>query len=221
MIWLVGFCVLGVMLPQAKADSWDQRTIFTFSGPVEIPGRVLPAGTYIFKLVDRTGGNRDIVEVSNKREDKVYGIFITIPDYRMKPTGKVVITFEERAAGSPEAVKGWFYPGDNYGHHFVYPKTKAVQLAKANNTPVPSMPDELKTDNTQQSVAAMKQSPLMAQKPSEEEVEIAEVFEVPPARAEIPKKLPKTASQLTLIGLAGLLSLGMAFSLRFAVAKTK
>ena len=213
---LLGLCMLGAMLPQAKADAWDQRTIFTFSGPVEIPGKVLPAGTYVFNLLDTTGGDRDIVQVSNKRGNKVYGTFITIPDYRMKPTGKVVITFEERAAGSPEAVKGWFYPGENYGHEFVYPKAKAVQLAKANNTPVPSMPDEVPADNT-----AMKQVSLKAQKPNEEEVEIAEVFEVPPVAATIPRELPKTASQLPLIALAGLLSLVMATCLRFAAAKTK
>jgi hypothetical protein len=210
-----------------KADDSDQKTIFTFSGPVEIPGKVLDAGTYVFTVLD-VAGDRDVVQISNKRGNKVYGTFLTIPDYRMKPTGKVVITFDERAAGSPEAVKGWFYPSDNYGHEFVYPKSKAVQLAKANNTPVPSMPEELAANTTQpattkkaQSVAAMKQAPLKAQKSNEEEVEIAEVFEVPPATAAIPRELPKTASQLPMVGLLGLLSLGMALCLRFAAAKTK
>jgi len=217
--------VLGAVLPQVKADVFDQKTIFTFSGPVEIPGKVLDAGTYVFTVVEMQG-DRDIVQVSNKRGNKVYGTFLTIPDYRMKPTGKVVITFDERPAGSPEAVKGWFYPGDTYGHDFVYPKAKAVQLAKANNTPVPSMPDELAADTTQpattkkaQSVVAMKQASLKAQKPNEEEVEIAEVFEVPPATAAIPRELPKTASQLPLVGLLGLLSLTLAICLRFAAAK--
>jgi hypothetical protein len=138
----------------------------------------------------------------------------------MKPTGKPVITFDERSAGSPEAVKAWFYPGDNEGHEFVYPKAKAVELAKVNNTPVPSMPDELAVNTTQpattmkeQSVIAMKQAPLKAQRPSEEEVEIAEVFAIP--------QLPKTASTLPLIGLIGLLSLGMSVGLRFARSTTK
>jgi len=222
----VGLCMLGALLPQLKADEANQKTIFTFSGPVEIPGKVLDAGTYVFKVMDVTG-TRDIVQVSNKRGDKVYGTFITIPDYRMKPTGKVVITFDERPAGSPDAVKGWFYPGDTYGHDFVYPKARAIQLAKANNTPVPSMPDELTANTTMpastvsdQSVVAMKQASLMAEKPNDQEVEVAEVFEVPPAMAAIPRELPKTASQLPLIGLLGLLSLTLAICLRFAAAKT-
>jgi hypothetical protein len=221
---LVGLCILGAMLSPAKADQGDQKTIFTFSDPVEVPGRVLDAGTYVFTVMD-VQGDRDIVQVSNKRGDKLYGTFLTIPDYRAKPTGKPVITFDERAANSPEAVKVWFYPGETYGHEFVYPKAKAVQLAKANKTAVPSMPDELAANTTQpaatkdaQSVVAMKQASLKAQKPNDEEVEIAEVFEVPPAGA---GELPKTASLLPLVGLLGFLSLGMAFWLRLAVAKIK
>jgi hypothetical protein len=212
---LVCFCMLCLILPQAKADAWNQKTIFTFSGPVEIPGKVLPAGTYVFKLADVTS-DRNVVQVFNKRGDKLYGTFLTVPDYRLKLTGKTVITFDERAAGSPEAVKAWFYPGDYYGHQFVYPKAKAVELAKANNAPVPSMPDDVAA-----TPAAMKQAPLKAQQPSGEEVEIAEVFETPPATAQPPARLPKTASTLPLIGLIGLLSLAIGVSLRFAAVKTK
>jgi hypothetical protein len=227
MVLLVGFCVLALMVSHAKADDFDQKTTFTFSGPVEIPGKVLPAGTYVFKLVEQEG-DRDVVQVLNKKENRAFGTFLTISDSRMTPTGKPVITFDERAAGSPEAVKAWFYPGDNYGHEFVYPKARALELAKANSTPVPSMPDELATNTTmpattmkEQSVVAMKQASLKAQKPDEEEVEIAEVFVTPSSAPGLPRQLPKTASQLPLIGLFGLLAIGMAGLLRFGAAKTK
>jgi len=202
------------MLPQAKADDWNQKTIFTFSGPVEIPGQVLIAGTYVFKLAD-SQSDRYIVQVFNKDENHLYGTFLTIPDYRLKPAGKPIITFEERSAGSPEAVRTWFYPGENYGHEFVYPKAKAVQLAKANNTPVASMPNELASNTTKPAatmqephVVELKQTPLKAQQPTEEEVEIAEVFiaqAAPPPP--LPQRLPKTASSLPLIGLLGVFSL--------------
>jgi hypothetical protein len=229
MMLLAGVGMLAAMLPQAKADEWDQKTVFTFSGPVEIPGRVLNAGTYVFKLMD-SDSDRNIVQVFSKDEKHLYGTFLAIPDYRMKPTGKPVITFEERASDSPEAVKAWFYPGENYGHDFVYPKMKAMALAKANNTPVASMPDELAANITKPAttmkephVMAMKQAPLKAQKPTQEEVEIAEVFVAPPpaSASNLPKKLPKTSSPLPLIGLIGLLSLGTAASLRFAAVRTK
>jgi LPXTG-motif cell wall-anchored protein len=225
---------LATLTPRAQADAWNQKTIITFSGPVEIPGQVLPPGTYVFKLMD-SQSDRNIVEVFNKNQDHVYGTFLAIPDYRLKPSGKPIITFEERAAGAPEAVKAWFYPGDNYGHEFVYPKVRALELAKTNNQPVPAMPNELAANTTkpvktmkEQSVMAMKQAPLKAEQPSQQEVEIAEVFTPPPAPpapaakpARLPKRLPKTGSSLPLIGLLGLMSLGAAGALRFLAAKMR
>src|ERR1700722_6981619 len=206
-------CLLASMLPQAKADDWDQKTTFTFSGPVEIPGQVLSAGTYVFKLAD-SASDRSVVQVFNQDQNHFYGTFLTIPDYRLKPAGKPIITFDERAAGSPEAVRAWFYPGENYGHEFVYPKAKAVQLAKANSTPVPSMPNELAANTTKPTttmqethVVEMKQAPLKAQQPTKE-VEIAQVFVTQAApQPALPEKLPTTASSLPLVGLLGLFSL--------------
>src|SRR5579872_6094684 len=109
MMLLAGVGMLGAMLPHAKADEWNQKTVFTFSGPVEIPGRVLQPGTYVFKLADSLS-DRNIVEVYNKDENHLYGIFLAIPDYHLKLADKPIITFEERAAGAPQAVKAWFYP---------------------------------------------------------------------------------------------------------------
>jgi hypothetical protein len=222
----VGLGLLGGMVQRASADDFDQKTVFTFSGPVEIPGQVLSAGTYVFKLAD-SSSDRNIVQVFNKDETNLYGTFLAIPDYRIKPAGKTIITFEERPAGSPEAVKAWFYPGENYGRDFVYPKPKATALAKANNTPVPSMPAEFAANTIKPAatvkaphIVAMSQAPLKAQKPTEEEVEIAEVFAVS-AEAPLPPTLPTTASPLPLIGLVGLLSIGAGVGLRFAAAKAR
>jgi len=219
--------LLGSMLPQAKADDWNQKTIFTFSGLVEIPGQVLTEGTYVFKLAD-SQSDRNIVQVFNKDENHLYGMFLTIPDYRLKPAGKPIITFEERSAGSPEAVRAWFYPGENYGHEFVYPKAKAVQLAKANNTPVASMPNELAPNTTKPAatmqephVVELKQAPLKAQQPTEEEVEIAEVFIAQAAPPSLPQWLPKTASSLPLIGLLGVFLLASGGLLSLLNARCK
>jgi len=221
-----GLGLLGGIVQRAAADDFDQKTVFTFSGPVEIPGQVLSAGTYVFKLAD-SSSDRNIVQVFNKDETNLYGTFLAIPDYRIKPAGKTIITFEERPAGSPEAVKAWFYPGENYGRDFVYPKPKATALAKANNTPVPSMPAEFAANTIKPAatvkaphIVAMSQAPLKAQRPTEEEVEIAEVFAVS-AEAPLPPTLPTTASPLPLIGLVGLLSIGAGVGLRFAAAKAR
>src|SRR5690242_8637418 len=99
---LAFFCLFSAALPNAQADEWNKKTIVTFSGPTEIPGQVLSAGTYVFKLAD-SQSDRNIVQVFNKDETRLYGTFLAIPDYRLEPADKPVITFEERAAGAPEA----------------------------------------------------------------------------------------------------------------------
>lgn len=220
---IIGAGLIGVMTQVAKADSWDQKTMFTFSAPVEIPGQVLLPGTYVFKLAD-SSSDRNIVQVFNKDESHLYGMFLAIADYRLKPSDKPIITFDERPAGTPEAVKAWFYPGDNYGHDFVYPKPKAAALAKANDAPVPSMPAELAQNTTMPAatmqephVVALQTALLKAQTPADDEVELAEVFAV--AADPLPEpapELPRTASNLPLIGILGLFSLGGAICLRFA-----
>jgi hypothetical protein len=175
------FACVGVLaviaLPQAEADASDQETVFTFNGPVEIPGIALSPGTYVFKLAD-SSSDRNIVQVFNKDQTHLYATLLAIPDRRLKPTGKTIITFEERAAGAPEAVRAWFYPDDDYGHEFVYPKVKAAALAKANKQRVVSMPDELTANITKPAktpqephVVAMKQAHLTAQQPTGEEVD--------------------------------------------------
>ena len=52
------------ILPAARADEWDQASKLTFNQPVQIPGRVLPAGTYWFILVDSLS-DRNIVQIFN------------------------------------------------------------------------------------------------------------------------------------------------------------
>jgi len=220
--------LLGAMIPAVQADEWDQKTVFTFSAPVEIPGQVLLSGTYVFKLAE-SSSDRNIVQVFNKDESHLYGTFLAIPDYRIKPADRPIITFDERPVGSPEAVKAWFYPGENYGHDFVYPKAKATALAKANKTPVPSMPTELAQNTTmptqtlqEPQVIAMKTTALKAQTPTEDEVEIAEVFALPAvADAALPAQLPTTASNLPLSGMVGFLSLGAALCLRWGARKVQ
>ena len=211
--------------PRTKADEWNKKTTLTFSAPVEIPGvgaQVLPAGTYVFKLLDSTS-NRHIVQIFNERGDHVYATILAIPNYRLRSSDKTVMTFRERAAGEPEAIRAWFYPGNNWGQEFVYPKQRAIELAKATNIPVLAMPTELAANLTvpvtsadEPPVVALKEAPLEAVKPTGETVAITEVVEAPPvqtASAEPEKRLPKTASLLPLLGLIGFLSLGAGFAL--------
>jgi len=113
--------ILGAALaPAAKADAFNEKTVVTFNAPVEIPGRVLPAGTYVFKVMDSVA-NPNVVEIMNPDETYVYATVLAVPAFRLEPANKTRIRFEERAAQSPQAVRSWFYPGRSYGEQFVYP----------------------------------------------------------------------------------------------------
>jgi hypothetical protein len=227
--------LLGAVLAlNAKADSWDRKTVITFSAPVEIPGvhltgwGVLPAGTYVFKVLD-SQSDRHIVQIFSQDEKTVYATILAIPNYRLKATDKTVVTFRERPAGEPEALRAWFYPGRNWGEEFVYPKEKAMTLAKTSNVPVlftsaeipleVAEPDKLAAEPI---VLEMKRAPIMAFKPTGEQVQLAEVITPPPAEPEkttaADRTLPTTASTLPLAGLLGLMTLGAAFALS-SVAK--
>lgn len=199
-------CVL--VVPAAMADEWNQKTVVTFSGPVEVPGvgaQTLPAGTYVFKILD-SQSNRHIVQIFNQDETHVFTTILAIPNYRLRATGKTVITFRERPAGQPEALKAWFYPGMNWGEQFVYAKPRAIELAKEANEPVLATPIELAAAP----VETLKTAPVEAVAPTGEPVEMAQLVEPPPLAA---APLPKTASPLPLIGLIGLLTLGAGFAL--------
>jgi hypothetical protein len=210
-------CVLSA--PQLRADEWNRKTIVTFSGPVEVPGvdpQVLPAGTYVFKLLD-SPSNRHIVQIFNEREDHVYTTILAIPNYRLKPTDETVIGFEERPAGKPLALKAWFYPGMHFGQEFVYPKQRAIELAKEVKEPVLETPAVVaKTD-----IKELEKVPVEVVEPSGQIVGMEKVVEPPPvtqpvqaAEAKPAAELPRTASWLPLVGLAGLISLGAGFAFR-------
>ncbi len=118
-----------VLAPSAQAELWNQRTKLTFSQPVEIPGTVLPAGTYWFVLWNGEG-SRDVVQVFNASQSKLYADLLTIPTIRMHPTGHTEIVLAERHHSQPEALWKWYYPGLDQGHEFMYPAAEQKHLQR-------------------------------------------------------------------------------------------
>ncbi len=223
---VLALTVFGAMFASGvQADDWNKKTVVTFSQPIEIPGRVLPAGTYTVKLVN-IGVERHVVQFLDADGIKVVATVLAINNWRLHPTGKTVVEFAERAGDNPEAIKAWFYPGDNFGQEFVYPKQRAIELAMAANEPVPAIAEET-------TPAEMNTAPIVAETPEQKEVPASEAIattqptteetaplvaqNTAPATAEN-ASLPKTAGLVPLIALLGLASLGFAFVLkRFAV----
>ena len=213
------FCVVvacAFLIPAAAADEWNNRTTVTFSAPVEVPGvgvHLLPAGTYLFKLMD-SPSDRNIVQIFNEDGTHLFTTILAIPNYRLRTTDKTVMTFGEKAEGQPEALRAWFYPGANWGQEFVYPKARALELAKVVQEPVLATPVDLNIVP----VEALKTAPVEAIAPTGATIPLTKVVELPPAAiqptAQV-KSLPPTAGWSPLFGLMGLLSVGTGLGLWF------
>ncbi len=228
---------------KASASDWDKKTIVTFGETVQIPGQALPAGTYVFKLLD-SSSNRHIVQVFDRDQRKVLATLLAIPNDRMETPDRTMIHFEECLSSEPPAVKTWFYPGDSIGQEFVYPKDQSLQVARnspwavkgtkevaentapagpapvIDTTPTPAPTDDANATSDistpDQSAAEGAQLPS----PSAEETSDAGLPQdqspapaaQPDASSDKPDepsgKLPKTGSEIPLIAMLGLSSLG-------------
>jgi hypothetical protein len=162
--------------------------------------------------------DRHIVQIFNADESHHFATILAIPNYRLKATDKTVITFAERAAGEPQALKAWFYPGDNSGQEFVYPQTRAVELAQIANEPVLFIPDEVAINIVAPAetvsappVVALRTAPIRAVAPTGAVLAVTEVVEPPPVAV---ASLPRTASNLPLLALMGMLAMGLGLSLK-------
>lgn len=226
---LCALLLVGVFSTNARADLANKLTKVTFSAPVEIPGNngpmVLPAGTYVFKILDM-GANRNIVQIFNEDQSQLFATILAIPNYRLTPTDETVITFEERPANTPPAIKAWFYPGDTFGQEFVYPKERALQLAQAAQEPVLAMPEEEASNITEPAtsaeapaVKALEEAPVEAEEPSGKEVPLGEIVQSRPSHEMVATALPRTASEMPLAVLGGFLLIGLGFGLRLLSRK--
>jgi hypothetical protein len=118
-----------IVLPAAHADESNQAIKVTFDRPVQIPGRVLPAGTYWFVLPDDINEHH-LVSIFSADRTMLYATLFTIDAERPQPTSNTAFTFAERGSSQHQAIVTWFYPGRTTGHEFLYPKQVQSELAK-------------------------------------------------------------------------------------------
>jgi hypothetical protein len=147
---VVAFLVAVTMNVKAQDLNPQEKTYLTFSGPVELPGMTLPAGTYTFKLADTPG--RNVVQVMSQDEKEIHGQFLFVQSTRRDATGETVVTFKETAAGTTPAVQYWYYPGETIGKEFVYPKDQATKIAARTGATVLSTEGEISANSTVTSI---------------------------------------------------------------------
>ncbi|MBV9265059.1 MAG: hypothetical protein JO061_02710, partial [Acidobacteriaceae bacterium] len=206
----------GAFVPRAHADNWDKKTIVTVNEPIIAGNKVLDPGTYVWKLLD-SPSDRHIVQIFDKDQQHLQTTVLAIPNYRLQPTGKTEFSFWETPAGVPKAVRAWFYPGDNYGQEFPYPKKLVAQLASAAPVPVPMSYNEPApaAQPEPQPEPAPAAAPAPAPQP-EPQAQPQQQTPPPAPAAPAPQALPHTASFNSLFGLLGLASLSLAGLLTLA-----
>ncbi len=221
------------LLPNLHADDWNKKTILTINEPLEVPSCctpdhtvVLEPGEYVMVLVDSLS-DRHIVRIFDKDQKNVMTTILAIPNYRLTPTGNTTLEYWEVPAGQPRALRAWFYPGDNFGQEFAYPKQKAVVIAARVKMAVPMIEvetvaaDDLKTvplvavdeSGLTSKLVVVAPAPVYvaAQPAPEPVVVVAPVVTMEP----VAQELPHTASVMPLLGLAGLISLALFAALGF------
>jgi len=123
------FFVLGAILlcatlsPVSRAGEEDRKTVVTFDQDTQIPGQVLPAGTYVFKLA-KTESCREIVQIWNGDETQLLATLVTIVEYSAETPSKAYVLLDAHDHSSPPELLSWFYPGDSSGRAFIYPKNE-------------------------------------------------------------------------------------------------
>ena len=243
---LAALAILALSAGVAAQQTVQDRTTFvTFSAPVAIPGRTLPAGTYTFRLAD-TQADRHIVQILDKEKGKLIATMLAVPAERAEQSGEPVVTFNEAPSNRAPAVRYWYYAGERAGNEFVYPKYQAMQIAQASGESVMSIDstssdaNDLKTGSmsrvngkdavatttasdttaapqaTAPRTATQPTTPATADTSRSASTASSERRDHPAGTSGRARELPKTASELPMVGLIGLLALGGALAIRGA-----
>jgi hypothetical protein len=224
LITILCLAIIGLFAANAEAQRYDRGTRITINQPFEVPGTALPAGTYVMRLMD-TSSTQTVVQILNADETKAYAMVIGVRDYRLKAPEDTVITFYEAEPGTPVPIRAWFYPDNNSGVEFVYPKRRALEIARESGEHVIATPYYWEPEYIPE---PFENEPLVVVEPTGEEAELAAVhpesdfLEEEPAPAEpvlaaeavAPPELPRTATPLPLVALTGLLAAATAGALR-------
>jgi len=241
---------LMALVPSAVADQWNKKTYITISEPIQVPGKTLQPGKYVLRLLE-SQSNRHIVQIFNEREDQLQTTILAIPNYRLQPTGKTEFQWWETPAGQPKAIRAWFYPGDNFGQEFAYPKTEAMAIASVTQATVPTTYAQTETDLATARVGTvnavgteMELDRKTYTQDTKKRTEVAQARSTPmPAATSMPaatpratasaatempaatmtadsgtrtRRLPRTASTLPVVALAGFMALGASLAIRAA-----
>lgn len=122
----VAVTVLAISFSGADAQtiSWSHKAVAKFERPVEIPGRMLPPGTYILKLVVPES---HVGQILSADETEVFGMFFTMTTDRRGPAPlRTDLMLEPRQKGALkwDRLIGWFSADEPVGDLVSYDRYK-------------------------------------------------------------------------------------------------
>jgi LPXTG-motif cell wall-anchored protein len=205
----------------ARADEWNKKTVLTVNDTVQVTDTVLPPGQYVLKLLD-SQSDRHVVQIFNGDETHIINTVLAIPAERLEPTGNSEFSFWETPPGSARALRRWYYPGDNFGQEFPYPK-HLQQVAMLMTPPPTAAPAPAVVESTPEPapVATPAQAEtVQTPEPTAEHQPVEVAQNTAPAETPVqstpaqPAELPTTGSLYPLFGISGVLMLGLAGLLR-------
>jgi LPXTG-motif cell wall-anchored protein len=200
-------------VPSARADVHDKKTILTVSETIQVRDTVLEPGQYVLKLME-SPSDRHIVQIFDRDQTHIINTILAIPRERVYPADKTEFTFWETPPGNVRAMRTWFYPGDQIGQEFPYPRhlEQVAMLMPPASAPPPALeplePAPAPTPEPAPEPQAQSQETTPEPAP-EQPAEVAQNTAPPetPAQTtpEQPAQLPKTGSPYPAIGIAGAL----------------
>jgi|SRR5580658_2539678 LPXTG-motif cell wall-anchored protein len=214
----------GIATSPARADLWDKKTVLTVNETIQVRDTVLEPGQYVLKLLN-SSSDRHIVQIFNGDQTHIINTILAIPTERVQPTGHTAFTFWETPPGNVRALRTWYYPGDNYGQEFAYPKhlqqvAMLMPITPPAPEPVVSNPEPAPAESAAETAQPEETAPVPEEQPAPEQQPAEVAQNTPPAETpaqstpEQPAQLPKTGSFYPEIGLCGALLLGLAGLLR-------
>jgi len=200
-IALLGLALAAAILRLGAAEPAKQ-TPFSTNEPLEVPGMMLAAGHYVFRLIEPQPQRNvlqvfETVQLWSADETHLLSTMLTMPNYDLPTTDKTVFSFFERGPKQPKALRIWFAPGRNYGQELVYPKAQAVELANSVGRAVLSLPPELPGDIGQiaRMVAepgpAFNKAPVVGSLPENRHASPAVVAPAPDISIRRPREAPR------------------------------
>jgi hypothetical protein len=216
----------GIGTFHAKGDAWDKKTILTVNQTIQVRDTVLEPGQYVLKLYN-SNSERHVVQIFNADQSHLIDTVMAIPTQRMEPTGDSQFAFWETPAGNVRALRAWYYPGDNIGQEFPYPK-HLIEVASAALAPVPTpvmtqpeqteptaqpeptpQPEATTRDQDVKDQATENQPVAENTAPPAPELTPAPMASEPEPSPQPAQELPKTASPYPLLGISGGILLGI------------